>query len=456
MFSKRIVMTCLAGALAFSPASKVLADGGDIVGGIIGGVIGGVIVNSATNNQRRTTTTQTTRNTSVSSATRAANRETQTSLNYFGFPAGTPDGQLGRRSRGAISQYQVFMGYPATGQLTHYERDFLVSSYHRAISGGYETTQIVASNPYGPKGLLYTYRDQANGSYNQPLPQSAGKTVNGYDPEGADENTLASTSKDVPEITAITEGSTDTEQTAMASLPNFMADSGNQRSLASHCNQVSLLTNSNGGFVTEASMSDPNFALNEQFCLARTYAIAQGEDLASRVQGATNAQIEAQCEAFGPAMKDYVAALSLKPHDQVMQDVSGFILSTGMSPAQLSGTAKICLSVGYRTDNLDVALSSALLLTVLGEQVYGELMGHHLSQGFGTSTRPDLALAWYQIGFDASDNGATAVFAPGNPDRNALIRRAAYQANGQDDQAALGETETVQPVTTLPTFSLNP
>ncbi len=205
---------------------------------------------------------------------------------------------------------------------------------------------------------------------------------------------------------------------------------GAQASLASHCNTVSLLTNSNGGFTTLASMSDAGFALNEQFCLARTYAIAKGEELAGKVQGFTPQQIAAQCGGFGPAMKDHVAALSLKSQEEVLKDVGGFVLKSGMSPAQLSGTAKICLSVGYRTDNLDVAIGSALLLAVLGEGAYGELMGHHLAQGFGASRRPDLALAWYEMGLDAVSSGSEAVFAPGQPERNDLIRKAAFTLTG--------------------------
>jgi hypothetical protein len=37
----------------------------------------------------------------------------------------------------------------------------------------------------------------------------------------------------------------------------------------------------NGGFVTLATLSDPAFALKEQFCLARTYAIEDDKRLAA-------------------------------------------------------------------------------------------------------------------------------------------------------------------------------
>jgi hypothetical protein len=73
---------------------------------------------------------------------------------------------------------------------------------------------------------------------------------------------------------------------------------------------VNLVTSTNGGFVTLASMTDPAVALGEQFCLARTYAISTGEELAAQVPGATPQQIASQCEGFAPAMQEQVAALS--------------------------------------------------------------------------------------------------------------------------------------------------
>ena len=229
-------------------------------------------------------------------------------------------------------------------------------------------------------------------------------------------------------------------------LPTFLGGDVTQASLASHCNKVSLLTNSNGGFTSAAGMTDAAFALNEQFCLARTYAIAQGEDMATKVPGFTPQQIAAQCEGFGPAMKDHISALSLKPRDEVLQAVGSFVLATGMAPAQLIGTSKICLSVGYRTDNMDVAIGSALLLVALGDHVYAELLGHHLAQRFGTSQRLDLALGWFEMGLEALDGGATAAFVPGQPDRADLIRKAAYTLGGRAGLAVPDSPAALQPL----------
>ncbi|MEO0865152.1 MAG: hypothetical protein AAFY39_11325, partial [Pseudomonadota bacterium] len=239
--------------------------------------------------------------------------------------------------------------------------------------------------------------------------------------------------------------------TETSALPNFLGSGGGQ-SLASHCNTVSLLTNTNGGFTTTASMTDPNVALNEQFCLARTYAIAKSEDMIAKVQGFTPDQITAQCQQFGPAMQQHVAALALKTQPEVVSDVAGFILTTGMSPAQLKGTAQICMGVGYRTDDMDVALGSALMLYAMGDHVYGELMGHHLAQGFGTSRRVDAARVWYAEGLKAVDAGAPAVFAPGQPERVELLRKASLTLG--TNSSAVAPQPQVQPASALPSFGL--
>lgn len=416
MIGRRIATGLLATSLAFTAGTAAQANDA-LVGGIIGGIIGGAIINETSKNR-------TTRRTVVASPTREANREVQVALNHFGFDAGVPDGAFGPRTRTAISQYQMVLGYVPTGQLTDYERSHLVGSYHRAIAGGSVTMQQAAQNPMGMKGLLVAWRDEAMG-----VTPPAAATVTAPEAAAA-----------APALPALVP--------AAPALPNFLGGDTTQASLASHCNKVSLLTSTNGGFVTAATMTDPAQALSEQFCLARTYAIAQGEEAAARLPGVTPAQIQQQCAGFGPAMAEHVAALSLKPAAQVLPGVQSFALASGMQPAQLAATAKICLSVGYRTDDMGVAIGSALLLATLGEPVYGELMGHHLAQGFGTAARTDLALDWYDMGLAAS--GTTPVFAPGQPERGDLIRKAAYTIGGRVD---LLPQEAPVPAT-LPSFAL--
>ncbi|WP_126975795.1 peptidoglycan-binding domain-containing protein [Frigidibacter oleivorans] len=431
MTAKRIASMCIAASVAITPAARAVADTGDaLLGAVVGGIITGAIVNE--NNKKRQTTTVVRRSSSgVSSAQREENRQVQTALNYFGFPVGTPDGAIGPKSRAAISDYQMVLGYPPTGQLTEYEKTFLLGSYHRAVAGGPTTMQMAAQNPMGMRGLLVAWQSEAAGGL---PPGSAMAAMGGampVMPGMAMPGAAMAVMPVVPMTQAPAAEPAPVEAAAPAApgLPSFMAGDTAQASLASHCNTVSLMTSTNGGFVTAASMADPRQALGEQFCLARTYAIAEGETAAARIQGFTPQQISQQCAGFGPAMAEQIAALSLKPAAEVLASTQAFALSSGMPPAQLTGTAGICLSVGYRTDAMDVAIASALLLTALGEPAYAELLGHHLSQGFGAATRPDLALGWYDIGLGATE----AVFAPGQPERTDLIRRAAYTLGGKAD-----------------------
>jgi len=433
MVAKHVIAVALMASVAAVPGTRAAADFADgLVGGIVGGAVSGIIVNESAKARERKRTTRRVYTAPASSIDRQQVRENQTALNYFGFPAGTPDGIRGRNTRNAVSQFQSHMGYPVTGQLASYERQFLISSFYRAQSGGAETSQLIAQRGQGTRGLLHAYRDQAMGVSPGQSPVMAAV------PQQA-------RAAPTPEPTPAPEPQ---QASGSGALPNLMGSGGDGPSLASHCNQVSLVTSSNGGFVTAASMQNARVALNEQFCLARTYAIAEGETMSAALKGITPEQLEEQCRAFGPAMRDHVAALSLEERDAVLEGVRSFVMQSGQSPAQLAGTAKICLSVGYRIDNMTVALGSGLLLTALGQEAYGELMGHHLNEGFGTTRRPDLAKGWFEAAVEAVEAGSEPVFAPGNSDRNALLREAVF--GGPDPT----QGSQVQPAATLPTFNM--
>jgi peptidoglycan hydrolase-like protein with peptidoglycan-binding domain len=540
MFTKYSLSTALALSVAIFPMEQARAQDG-FVGGIIGGIIGGAIANS---NRPRQTTSRPAQP-SVSSATREANRAVQTALNHFGWSVGTPDGAIGPRSRAAISEYQVFLGFPGTGQITEFERNILTTAHQRAIVGGPAVAQTVSTHPNGLRGLLLTVRDemsgrpaQSAGNYGLPalvatavdeiaassdpsasqLVQRAGfiqlSDLNGdgrtdyildtsvtgsafwcsaqactvqvfvSTPDGYVRNDfqafnvtpamftcqrgncdLSTNSAPVavatpqapfaPQTTTEVALSVPSAQPAARNpaagvaagpaVPNFFGGPSADRSLASHCNRVTLLTSANGGFTTLDKLTDPQLVLNEQFCLARSFAMAEGDTLLAQVQGITPAQVAEQCLAFAPSLQPHVAALSVQPQDEVMRSVAGFILQTGMNPQQLVSTAQICLAVGYQLDNLDVAVGAGLLLVALGEKAYGELMGHHLMQGYGAAQRSDLALAWYEHGLDANRK---AVFAPNQPERDALLKAAVFGV------PAAPATQ-VSPAAALPVFALS-
>ncbi len=403
----------------------------DAVSGLAGFIAGAVVGNAISNannanHPRRVYVQERTvvhRAPAVSGYQREQNRQVQTALNYFGFPAGVADGVMGQNSRNAIAQYQAFMGVPPSGALTDYDRAFLTSSYDRAIVGGPATSQIIAANGQGPRGLLIAYRQEQYGVPQTPVvPQlpvvAPPPVIVAPVPVVAAPTTAPEPAAPVVEVS-----------TRPAALPNFVTG-GASNSMASECNRVNIATSSHGGYITVADMTNPNQAIDEQFCLARTYAIDQGDSLAGTVQGFSMAEIEEQCAAFAPTMREYQARLASQSPAEAGAAFRDFVVGTGLQPAQLSANARICLGIGYKTDNSDLAVASAMVLVGLGEQAYGELLAYHLMNGFGVPRRPDLGVAWLSQAVDALGGGATPLVATGGSDRVALLRQALVSLNG--------------------------
>ena len=531
------IKAVLAASLFLTPvAGPSAAD--NLGAALLGGIVGGAIINEVNRNKRRSTGTN-------YSAARAQNRETQASLNYFGFPAGTPDGVMGRKSRSAIMQYQAHMGFTATGQLTPYERDFLVSSYNRAQVGGPQVIKAM-QGPNGVRGLLHTWRDEAAGvrsassgypglpievsdavdeiaassepSAEQLLQRSGfmqladlnGDGKNDYmidtsvsgssfwcgashcsvmvfasTPQGYQRNdfmargvtpasfschqgvcrmtetTMASaTAPSAPVPTPMAPMTKQPGTTVMASaagqagagIPMFAAPAkpAQTASLASHCSKVSLLTSSNGGYMTVSSMTDPDLALGEQFCLARSYALSSGEAIVASLANVSTAQVDGQCDGFGPAIEPFLARLGTDSSQTLLADVQKFVLQSNMSLDQLANTASVCMFSGYRRDNLDIAMGSALIMVAIGKRPYAELIGHHLSQGFGVSISVAAAQDWYGLAVAALADGAEPVFSPGQPERVALIEAASARLGGS---APLQPVPAASSALALPSFS---
>jgi len=233
---------------------------------------------------------------------------------------------------------------------------------------------------------------------------------------------------------------------AEESLPLFEVEAENKR-LGDYC-AVTTRTDSYAGI---AGVTAAKAVLGGEFCMARDHAIGTGLELQQRVTGATAAQIEARCAAFGKQLKPFVTAASSKDHRAVMNDVGGYVVESGMDPAQMITSARICLGAGYRSEDMATAMGSALLLVALGEKPYGELVGHHLAHGYGTPERPDLSVQWYTMALDSMDSGARAVFAPGESDRDLLLREATLELSGVP---RAGDTETTREDTTLPIFEV--
>lgn len=530
--TKRILTaTLVSAALIAGHADRASADA--FVGGLIGGIIGGAIGANARPRSGGS---------GVSSATREQNRAVQSALNFFGFDAGTPDGAFGPRTRNAISAYQIYLGFPATGQITEIERQILTTAHQRAQLGGPQVTRITARHRDGMRGLLEAQRDEMQGgrsrsagAYGLPpeiadavdeiaassdptaeqLVQRTGfvqlADINGdgrndyildtsltgsafwcnaqacsvlvfvSTPDGYARNDFRTNNatpaafdclhsscrlNDLGSTVAVAApgGQAGTLAPPVASaqplvqnpaappagavvaaVPNLLGGGAApaQVSLASHCNRVSLVTSSNGGLTDINTMTDPVFTLNEQFCLARGYAIAEGEAILAQYPSVTPQAVAEQCGVLATSMQANISALSLQSRDVVLAGVTQFVLTSGMNAADLATNARICLSSGYSTDNLPVAVGSALILTALGEVGYGELPAHHLMQGIGAAQRRDLASEWFTTSVPAAGAAVTTVgFQPGPSARNGLILAAVAGVNG----ASVPSVGTVAPL----------
>ncbi len=492
----------LAVSLAISPAGRAAADAGDIVGGIIGGVITGVIINEANKNRPRTTAPRTTtpRSTGVSSTQRAANRETQTALNYFAFPAGTVDGVLGRKYRTAASQYQAFMSFPVTGNLTQFERDILVGAYQRGVAGSFETIQLVNSDPNGSRALLFAQRDAMLGVAPQPTQQAYpglplevsagvdeiansspptaeqllqragflqiadlnGDGVNDYildtafsgssfwcsstsnecralvyasSPSGHVRNDFLSAAPSADSIECSGSLCRERDGAVLANTQTQIPDATpaglgvlpvlteDAQTLSARC--AARPASSNRG--SRGGALDADAVLMQAFCQARASAIGAGAELANTLPGVTRAQIDSQCAAYAQALKPFAQSVSAMSRDMVISDLAAFVRDSGQNATALATTAKVCLGEGYAADDMDMALGAALLLVVLGEAPYGELPGHHLSQGFGVDAATEMSLPWYLASIDAIRTGAAEVFAISETGRVERIEAAVDQ-----------------------------
>ncbi len=96
--------------------------------------------------------------------------------------------------------------------------------------------------------------------------------------------------------------------------------------------------------------------------------------------------------------------------------------------ANAAAYGQICLGLGYRTDDPEMALSAGLLLVGAGLAPAGEMVGHHLREGFGVGEDGAAALPWYQAALAALDGNAPPVILPAKTGERAAVIRAAIES----------------------------
>ncbi len=410
MYKKFLCAGFVASSLVLVPVKETRAnDAAALIGGAL---IGGIIVNEVHKNkqrQRQKTTQQTTRTTKrssgISTAQRQQNRDVQTSLNYFGYNVGAVDGSLGRKSRVGISRYQTDMGYNTDGYLDEHERSFLVGSHQRALASAHVApyNQILASQ--GQQGLLRAYRNEQLGI---PVQQP---------PQAPIQHTTAAAPAPVTQAPTTVPTRANT-----AALPDFTFGQAS-RTANELCNEVNILTAANGGLTTANRVTDANFALNEQFCLARTQAMAESSRIEATIPNLTAPQIEQQCEGLSQAIAPQLVGIETAQAGQVLAKTSAFLRDSGKPMNQLISGGKVCLGIGYRTDNAKMAMASGLLLAGAGELGYGETVSHHLREGIGTNRATgQQSTEWMRLALNGVQAGSTV---PGqSADRIAVLNAA--------------------------------
>lgn len=411
MTTRKLCISLMAAGMIATSAERAMAsDAAALLGGAI---LGGIIVNEVNKNRQRQYTTTRRTVTPQYSTQRAENRDVQTSLNYFGYHVGTVDGSLGRRSRAAISQYQADMGYTVDGYLDGYERDFLLGSYQRALASQYTPpyNQILATQ--GQRGLLRTFRNEQLGIATQ-IPQQPA----GVQPAVVNTPGVPLPPQPQPVVTRADEA-----------LPSFTFRQVD-RSPADHCNEISVLTAANGGVTTAGRVTDADFVLNEQFCLARTHAMAESSRIEATIPNLNADQILSQCNGLTQALLPKLANLGTDRPERVVADTASFLRESGQPMDQLAAGGQVCLGIGYSADDAQMAVASAVLLTAAGQLGYGEAVAHHLREGFGVAqAQPQLASDWMKMALNAVSNGGTAVLGQ-SPERLAVLSEATSGSSG--------------------------
>lgn len=461
MFAKYLMTSSLVAAIALTPIASAPAqaqDARDVIGGLLLGGAIGVAIGAAS--QPRTRVIQprpqpqgTPPTAQPSQPARPhrprpvrpaipateAGRQVQTALNYFGFDAGFVDGQVGPATRSAVERYQAFQGYPVNGRsFPEPQALHLINAYQWATNGG--------ANQTGLQGqpLLGAYAQVLAGNITPATttaPPVAGGTTVIVNPATTTIVPAPGTNAPVTTVAAPAGGP----------VPNLFANASAAPVLSSRCDAVALQGQANGGMMTLGNLSNPSFALSEQFCTARASAVNQGHDLTQAITGLSYADITAQCEGFSTAVAAQTAQLSTLTPLEAMGSAQGFAYTTGIPQAELAGTARVCLGVGYGADDMDMAMGSALILVASGEPAYGELIGHHLREGFGMAANDAAAQEWFDVSLSAVEAGAPAVFSPTDAGRLPLIRQAVAMTLG-GQPVPVPAASVIQ----VPTFNVAP
>ena len=214
------------------------------------------------------------------------------------------------------------------------------------------------------------------------------------------------------------------------------------------CDAVERQTRANNGLVMASNMTDPNQALGEQFCEAREYTIEQMTALKAAAS-LDDAQIVQACGTIAGAMSDVTADVGQRSVDDVA--ISGRVVVNQLANGDMdtaAGYGQLCLGIGYREDDAEMALAAAVVMLSTGQMPYAELVGHHMRWGFGTEPAPVEAVVWYNTAVEALSDGEVPAVLPAKSQERAAVISAAVNRSG-------GGVQPVQASGTLPALNLS-
>ena len=299
--------------------------------------------------------------------------DVQAALSFFGYAVGRVDGVLGRQSRAAIAQFQQDMGWTATGTLGVQEEAFLIDAHQRgeAALTVPPYNEIVASQ--GRKGLLEAFRREELG---QPVGGGQGGLIAEILPAG-------DASQPVHVLASTEPG---------------------KGSMAAFCKVTAQRTEANGGTVQPGPEIDMPQAMGEQFCWARRFAIGDTALVESSIPPLSPEQLAADCGSVTGIMAPFVAQLERETPRRIIAQIKSAQKESGERREMVSLAARLCLGTAYRIEDPDMALGAALLVTAMGQIGYGEMVSHHLRQGFGTAPAGSLAIEpWMDLALQSPE-----------------------------------------------------
>lgn len=351
----------------------------------------------------------------------AKNKRAQRALKHFEYRLGKVDGLMGPKTRSAIRAFERDMGFNVNGRLNTRERRLLVQTFRQSRAGDYGPYgRVVAA--YGPNGLLRAKRGEQTGELLVPEhlidPVDDTEIANG--PIEAPDDTMAT--RDAPMETVAPDRDVEPGWTPVDSTEEPDAIG---REMTQLCNDTNTISLANGGLMDAANLSNPTQALNEQFCQARQYVTNQGIASADALDDESWDSVDKLCERISGTLADVVAAIPDQPPEQIVEMTRSKVDEVGSRPADFVSEARMCLGLAYEAGDPVGILSSSLLLVAAGHSPYGEIVGHHLREGFGIPQNAERAKQWHLSAIEAMESGTPPDILPNqSANRNALIRKA--------------------------------